>query len=79
MSDLMTIAELGPLLGLGRDATKAGIRRGELPGKKVGERYVIRREWVEAYIAGRPGFWDQQTAPVPFRTPGPRALDRKEG
>jgi excisionase family DNA binding protein len=76
MNDLLTVTELGALLGLGRDATRAGIREGSLPGKKIGGRYVIRREWVEAFLLS-PNSWNA-TPPTPiFRTPGPISLRHK--
>jgi excisionase family DNA binding protein len=76
MNDLLTVKELGALLGLGREATKAGIRNGELPGMKIGGLYRIRREWVEAYLLN-PHTWNAPTPTPIFRTPGPISLKRK--
>lgn len=44
--DLMTVT------GLSRETVKAAIRTGELPGYKVGERYVVPAEAFDAFCAG---------------------------
>ena len=67
--DLLTVDELGHLAGLGRDATRAAICRGDLPGQKIGARYVIRRAWVDAWLAAGPRWREalpSPDAPIPF-------------
>jgi excisionase family DNA binding protein len=44
--------DLADALGLGEDAVKAAILSGELPGYKIGKRYVVPREAYEAVCNG---------------------------
>lgn len=57
------ITDVQDLLGLGRDAVKAGILSGELPGYRVGRFWVIPDEAFEALAKGE---WTPH--PKPMRT-----------
>lgn len=48
-----TVHDLMQVTGLGRESVKAGIRTGELPGHKVGSRYVVPHEAFTAFCEGR--------------------------
>ena len=48
-----TVADLMAATGLGRDAVRKAIREGQLPGRKIGRKYVIPRGEFNAYIDGR--------------------------
>lgn len=39
--DTITVEEAGGILGLGRSASYAAIRRGDIPCKRIGRRYVV--------------------------------------
>lgn len=55
------VPDLMRVTGLGRDSVKAAIRSGELPGYKVGRRYVVPADAFEAFCAGT---WVPQHRPV---------------
>ena len=59
VKDLMTVS------GLGRDATKAAIRNGQLPGYVVGSRYVVPDEAFEDFCHGRWTPTPQPVTPIP--------------
>jgi excisionase family DNA binding protein len=48
----LTIAEAAALTGLSPSTVKARLRDGQLPGRKVGERWVISRAALEAWMNG---------------------------
>lgn len=47
-----SVQELMDVTGLGRDAVRAGIRCGQLPGYVVGVRYIVPRQAFEAFCRG---------------------------
>ena len=47
---LLTVSLLAPLLGLSEHGTRALIRRGELPASRLGKRWVVRRDALEAHL-----------------------------
>jgi excisionase family DNA binding protein len=72
-----TVADLQEVTGLGRTAVKAAIVRGELPGSKVGGRYVIPREAFDRYVRGE---WVAQPRHIDIQPlPTVRLLHRRVG
>lgn len=55
LQDVMTAT------GLGRESVKALIRTGQLPGHKLGRRYVIPRDAFDAFCAGD---WEPRSQPI---------------
>lgn len=53
--EVMTMEELESYLRLPRKQISRAIRRGQLPGNKVGRAYVIRREDLDAFMRGNHG------------------------
>lgn len=69
IQDLMTVT------GLGRTAVKEAIVRGELPGSKVGGRYVVPADAFDAFCAGT---WVARPRPVVHQPlPQPDRLIRR--
>jgi excisionase family DNA binding protein len=60
-SNAASWAELADALGLGEDTVKAAILSGELPGYKIGKRYVVPRDAFEAVCAGT---WRPNPRPI---------------
>jgi hypothetical protein len=64
-ADLMTADEFARLSGIGVNQVRASIKAKEgLPGMYLGGNadgkhgvFYIRREWVEKWLRGEPGFW----------------------
>jgi hypothetical protein len=50
--DPYEIADLMRVTGMGRDACRAAVRAGELPGYVAGRRYVIPAEAFRSFCAG---------------------------
>jgi len=50
---LLSVAEVGGLLGMGRSWVYEQIKRGELPGVHLGGSVKVRREDLEGYIEAR--------------------------
>lgn len=62
MSDIKppaTVQDLMKASGLGRETVKALIRKGRLPGQKLGKKYVVPRGEFERWYAGE---WKPQPA-----------------
>jgi excisionase family DNA binding protein len=59
------VADLMRVTGLGRDTCRAAIRTGELPGYKVGRKYVIPAEAFDRFCKVD---WQPQPGPL-FREP----------
>lgn len=68
------LTDLMAATGLGRDAVKAAIRNGELPGQKIGDRYVIPDAWFRAWERREwiPTPKPEPSEPTPIRTMGRR-------
>jgi excisionase family DNA binding protein len=47
---LLTTPLLAQLLGLSRHGVRAMLRRGELPARRLGKQWVVRREALEAHL-----------------------------
>lgn len=78
MSKPRTYQDLMAVTGLGRNAVKAAIRTGELPGYKIGSRYVIPADAFDAFCRGE---WTPKPRPLfsePIR-PNVSLLHRKAG
>lgn len=65
--------DLQKITGLGREAVKAGIRCGQLPGYVVGKKYVVP---VDAFEAFRTGKWVPQ--PRPYFAVAPKPIHIKK-
>lgn len=55
------VPDLMAATGLGRDLVKAAILSGELPGHKIGNRYIVPAEAFERFCRGE---WVAQHRPV---------------
>jgi len=44
----LTIQQLARIYGIGRKAMSRWLHNGELPARKVGSRWMIRRDWLPA-------------------------------
>lgn len=72
-----TVADLCAVTGLSERSVRNAIARGDLPGSKVGERYVIPREAFDRYCRGE---WVAQPRPVAIRPlPVVQLASRKVG
>lgn len=60
-SKAKTVADLQAVTGLGRYAVIEGIKRGELPGYKVGARYTIPSEAFQRFVRGE---WQPDPKPI---------------
>lgn len=49
-SDLLTTAQAAEYLGVHPKTMERMLRYGEVRSAKIGRRYRIRREWLEAYV-----------------------------
>ena len=49
--DLMTASEVAEVLHIRPDSVTRKINRGEIPAIKVGKRWMVRRETLEAMLA----------------------------
>lgn len=73
--------DLMAVTGLSRASVKAAIRSGELPGYKVGERYVVPAEAFDAFCAGT---WVPSPRPLfpagitPIKQPAPMLATRSD-
>ena len=47
---LLRPGDLAPLLGLTAHGVRAMLRRGELPGSKLGRQWVVRRAALEGHL-----------------------------
>jgi excisionase family DNA binding protein len=56
-----TVRDLCEVTGLSRPTVCAAVRTGELPGYKIGERYVIPRDAFDAFCRGE---WVPQVRPI---------------
>lgn len=63
--DMVSLNDFCAQLGVARTTGAELIASGRGPGLKVGRRYIIRRQWVEAWLDGRHGFWSVAEPPVP--------------
>lgn len=70
LPEIVPLPEIQRRTGLGRDAVRQAIKAGQLPGYKIGGRYVVPRVWFERWMAGEPA----QPAPDPPRIPFLRKL-----
>lgn len=61
VSTVKTWEDLRAITGLGRETIKALIRAGELPGYKLGSRYVIPAAAFEAFCRGE---WQANPHPI---------------
>lgn len=62
VSEAVGVPELMRASGLGEDAVRAAILTGQLPGYKIGSRFVCPREAFDAFCAGR---WVPVPKPLP--------------
>lgn len=79
--DFYLVTDLCKITGLSRASVQEGIRRGELPGYKVGTRYVIPGEAFRALYEGRwmPQVRDEIPADDPIEPiEEPRERDPKQ-
>jgi excisionase family DNA binding protein len=51
IEELMTTAEVAEILHIRPDSVTRKINRGEIPALKVGARWMVRRETLEAMLA----------------------------
>ncbi len=49
-SELLTAAQVGEILQLRVESVARKIRRGEIPAVKLGKRWLVRRETLEALL-----------------------------
>lgn len=47
---LLLVGLLAGLLGISEHGVRAMLRRGEIPGCKLGRKWVVRRDALEAYL-----------------------------
>lgn len=57
-----TVPEVAQLLSLSRGTTYAMIRRGEIPARKIGDRWVIPKSRFNAWLDALPEATDQEIA-----------------
>jgi excisionase family DNA binding protein len=50
--ETLTVEEAGRVLGLGRAAAYAAVRRGEIPSLRFGRRVLVPREALDRMLAG---------------------------
>ena len=50
-TDLLTAEEAGAMIGLGRGATYAAAKRGEIPVRRVGTRLLFSRRALQRWLA----------------------------
>ena len=48
---VLTVGETAELLGLGRTATYEALRRGDLPGLRVGHRWIVPTHALDVWLA----------------------------
>jgi excisionase family DNA binding protein len=58
MEDWMRVDDLARELGVARMTAYRALHAGQLPGKKVGRRWFIRRAWFNEWLAGGFGAGD---------------------
>ena len=68
-----TVRELQAITGLSAPTVKAAIRTGELPGYKVGRRYVIPADAFDAFREGR---WVPKPRPLSSEPIRPLVVSR---
>jgi len=49
---VLTVTEVAGMLGLSRNSTYEGIRRGEIPHLRVGKRILVPRRAIEKMLDG---------------------------
>lgn len=64
---LLDVAALAQILGLSEHGVRAMLRRGELPACRVGRKWIVRRDALEAHLRRserrrREGFGDEGAA-----------------
>lgn len=67
-SDAVSWQELCRVTGLGRDSVQRAIRNGQLPGGKIGGRYVVPLAAFNDYCHG---IWRPANEPTPLPQPTP--------
>jgi excisionase family DNA binding protein len=50
--ETLTVEEAGRILGLGRAAAYAAVRRGEIPSLRFGRRVLVPRQALDRMLAG---------------------------
>ena len=52
MSDVVSVEEISARLGISRDLVYDGLRRGEIPGLRIGRRIIVPRSRFDRWLAG---------------------------
>lgn len=52
--EVVSPEEIAQRLGLGINQVYAGLNTGELPGRRVGRRWIVTRAVFERFMAGEP-------------------------
>lgn len=52
-SETLSIQEAGRVLGVGRDVAYAAVRSGQIPSIRIGRRYLVPRQALEAMLKGQ--------------------------
>lgn len=73
MSDVLTTGEAAARLRIHESTVRRGINRGQLPGYRVGDKYVIPSIAFDRFLNGE---WQPRSA-TPPPTTGPVLVTRK--
>lgn len=71
-----TCEEVGEVLGVHAETIRKRASRGEIPHHRIGDRWLIPRQWLADVLEGNAAYWQPneygQLARVPsdFRKPG---------
>jgi excisionase family DNA binding protein len=60
-AETLSTDDLARVLGITPALVRRGVREGSLPGTYVGDKVLILRSWVDAFLRGEVGFWDRRT------------------
>lgn len=55
----MTVYELADYLGISRSAAYEALRRGDVPAKRIGTRWIIYKPVVDRWLAGSVNPWSK--------------------
>jgi excisionase family DNA binding protein len=64
-----TVLEVAQLLSLSRNTAYAMVRRGEIPGRKIGDRWVIPKARFHAWLDALPEATDAEVAAALAKLP----------